>query len=117
MKLTDKIRNYSFATSLQPTQHKTYREYEALSYLKYSFPELFSKLSKAEAPDLQDADGEIGVEVTWGSSPDNELITAESNKYHLATEKNKQRILERIREHGGDRRGSVSKGDDEPCAN
>ena len=108
MKLTDNIRNYSFATSLQSAQQKTYREYEALSLLKYSFPELFSKLRKGDAPDLQDSDGRIGVEVTWGSSPENELIASESNKYTRATEENKRGILERIREHGGDRKGSVT---------
>ena len=56
MKLTASIRNYQFTNSLQASQHKTYREYEALAVLKFSFPELFSNLHKAEAPDLQDSD-------------------------------------------------------------
>ena len=108
MKLTDNIRNYTFNTSLKPEQHKTYREYEALAVLKYSFPELFSNLHKAEAPDLQDSEGSIGVEVTWGSSPNNELINNESAKYPQATEANRIKILNRIREHGGDRRGPIT---------
>jgi len=109
MRLTDDIRNYQFSpTPLQSQQHKTYREYEALAVLKYSFPEMFSSLHKAEEPDLQDSAGEIGVEVTWGGSPVNELINSESAKYPHATEENKEKILNRIREHGGDRIGPIT---------
>lgn len=104
MNLRDDIRNYQVTSALPSELIKTSREYLALAILKYSFPERFSKIHKAEAPDLQDSDGEIGVEVTWGGDPRNEIITGESIKYsHAKTEADKERCLHIIRMNGGDR--------------
>ena len=77
-----------------------------LSYrnIQYSFPERFSKLQKSEAPDLQAPDGNLAIEVTWGGSPQDELISGESLKYSKAkTEAEKKIILQKIRRNGGDR--------------
>ena len=69
MNLRDEIRNFQVTSALPRELMKTSREYETLAILNYSFPERFSKLHKAETPDLQDDDGELGVEVTWGAVP------------------------------------------------
>ena len=102
--LRDEIRNYKVTSALPTELMKTSREYDVLAILKYSFPERFSKLRKAEAPDLQDPYGELGVEVTWGGSPRDELISGESLKYSKAkTVAAKERSLQKIRENGGNR--------------
>ena len=91
-------------TPLPSEDHKTYREYEALAMLKYLLPEQFANLHKAEAPDLQDTEHSLGVEVTYGGSQEDELISGESIKYSQArTDKERERIREKIQQHDGDR--------------
>ena len=104
MNITDDIRNFQVKTALQPEKIKTSREYRTLAILKYSFPEKFSKLHKAEAPDLQDDEGELGIEVTWGGSPKDEMISGESYKYvHAKTEADRKNCLQKIQKNGGNR--------------
>ena len=104
MNLRNEIRNFQVTTALSAELIKTSREYNVLAILKYSFPERFSKLHKAEAPDLQDDDGTLAVEVTWGGSPRNALISGESLKFsHAKTEAEKERSLRIIRKNGGER--------------
>ena len=104
MHFSEEIRNYEVMTALPSKDIKTSREYFALSVLKYSFPDQFSNLKKGEAPDLQDMEGSLGVEVTWGGSERDELISGESYKYsHAKTEKDRERCLRIIRQNGGDR--------------
>ena len=52
-----------------------------MAILKYSFPDRFAGLRKAEAPDLQYAKRNLGIEVTSALSPRDEQITGESIKY------------------------------------
>lgn len=104
MNLRDEVRSFQVTTALSTELIKTSREYNVLAILKYSFPDCFTKLHKAEAPDLQDDDGNLAVEVTWGGSPRDELISGESLKYtHAKTEVEKVRSLQKIRKNGGDR--------------
>lgn len=106
MILTDEIRCFSVSSALPPEKIKTYREYWALAVLKYSFEEKYSKLHKAESPDLQDDDGELGVEVTSGISPCDEIISGENYKYtHAKSEVDKMVCIEKIKKAGGDRSG------------
>lgn len=103
MNLRDDIRNYEVISALPMELIKTSREYKVLAFLKYSFPERFSRLQKSEAPDLQEPDGNLAVEVTWGGSPRDELISGESLKYdHARTEAEKEKCLHKIRKNGGD---------------
>lgn len=104
MNLRDEIRNFQVTTALSTKLIKTSREYKTLAILKYSFPDRFAKLHKAEAPDLQDDSGNLAVEVTWGGSPRDELISGESLKYsHAKTEAEKEKCLQKIRKNGGNR--------------
>lgn len=104
MNLTDKIRNYQVKTPLPPGKIKTSREYEVLAILRYSFPERFAGLCKAEAPDLQDAKINLGIEVTSALSPRDEQITGESIKYsHAKTEAEREKCLRIIHDCGGTR--------------
>ena len=104
MNLRDDIRNYEVISALPTELIKTSRKYKVLAFLKYSFPERFSRLQKSEAPDLQEPDGNLAVEVTWGGSPRDELISGESIKYDYARkETKKKKCLQKIRKNGGDR--------------
>ena len=104
MHFTDKIRNYEVTAALPMEDIKISREYYALAVLKYSFPEQFSGLRKGESPDLQDVEAGLGVEVTWGGSPRDEIINGESYKYsHAKTDKDREKCLQQIRRNGGDR--------------
>ena len=103
MRLTDEIRDYQVTAALPSEIIKTAREYEALAVLKFSFPDFFSDLHKDEAPDLQDPGGVLGVEVTWGGSPNDEKINGESKRYyHAKTNAEREKALKKIRENGGD---------------
>lgn len=108
MILRDEIRNYPVTKPLPSELIKTSEEYRTLAILKYSFPDRFSKLHKDESPDLQDSIGEIGVEVTSGESPSDHLITGESIKYrHSKSETEKEKILRKIQDNGGDINGCI----------
>lgn len=102
--LTEEIRNYQVSSALPAETIKYSREYQVLAILKYSFGNEFGCLHKGEGPDLQDSEGNIGVEVTWGGSPAAEKISGESVKYsHARTQKEREKCLRVIRENGGDR--------------
>lgn len=104
MNITDYIRNYQVKGQISSELVKISREYFVLAALKYSFPERFSDLCKAEAPDLQDKKHSLGIEVTWGDSPVNEQINGESIKYSRAkTAEEKVKCLEKIKQNGGNR--------------
>lgn len=104
MILSDKIRNFDVIEPLPSEAHKTCREYEALAMLKFLLSEQFENLHKADAPDLQDPEHSLGVEVTWGGSEDDEKISGESIKYSNAqSDQERKRILKKIRALGGDR--------------
>lgn len=104
MVFTDRVYNYTVEKALSPDKIKTSREYYVLAVLKYLCPEVFSQLEKSETPDLQNRDGLLGVEVTWGGSPRDEIINGENYKLRYAkTEKQRERCLETIRKEGGNR--------------
>ena len=52
-----------FDKPLSRRKHKDYNEELALLILKQYFPGQFSNLTKKDAPDLQDINGRIGIEV------------------------------------------------------
>ena len=52
-----------FDKPLSRRKHKDYNEELALLILKQCFPGQFSNLTKKDAPDLQDINGKIGIEV------------------------------------------------------
>ena len=52
-----------FDKPLSRRRHKDYNEELALLILKQCFPGQFSNLTKKDAPDLQDINGRIGIEV------------------------------------------------------
>lgn len=110
MELSDEIRNYQVYTALPTELMKTAREYKALAILKYSFPDRFAYLRKAEAPDLQDVNSNMGIEVTSAISPCDEQITGESIKYSRAkTDAERMECLRIIKNCGGTR-DSISTG-------
>lgn len=61
---TEKIENKKFAVPIEAKLQKYSQEYRVLSTLRYLFPNRFEKMVKGEAPDLQDKENGIGIEVT-----------------------------------------------------
>ena len=104
MVLSDEIRNYKVSFPLPAKMVKISREYNVLAILKYALPEQFSNLHKAEKPDLQDTESNLGIEVTSAISPLNEQITGESIKYsHAKTDAERAECLRIIKNCGGTR--------------
>ncbi|MDE5716601.1 MAG: hypothetical protein K2I53_03095 [Lachnospiraceae bacterium] len=61
---TDRIKNKQFAMPIKSELLKHSQEYRALAILRYLFPNRFEKMVTGEAPDLQDNENDIGIEVT-----------------------------------------------------
>ena len=90
MTMKDTINSYVFRPIKSKEEQKKVREYYSLAVLRYAFPDMFSGLRKREAPDLQDENKGMGVEVTWGGSENDEQITGESIKYDNAKTEGKK---------------------------
>ena len=61
---TDRIKNKKFPKAINSSDIKHSQEYRVLATLRYLFPEKFKKMIKGDAPDLQDIESGIGIEVT-----------------------------------------------------
>lgn len=106
MELTDEIRNYTVTKALPFELMKTSEEYYVLGVLKYCNPIQFGNLHKSEAPDLQDREGFLGIEITNALSQQDRQISGESLKYlHAKKETERERALKRIWMNGGDYNG------------
>lgn len=108
MFIRDEIKNYTVTKPLPAGLIKKAEEYKALAILKHSFPDRFARMHKDESPDLQDSDGDLGVEVTSGESTSDHIITSESIKYrHSKSEVEKEKILKKIQNNGGNIDGYI----------
>ena len=71
-----------------------------LGVLKHSFPNRFSCVYKAEAPNLHDEEDKLGIEVVSELLPQDERISYGSTKYSRAnTEEQRQRCENIIQEY------------------
>lgn len=101
MELNDRIRNRHFGCDLDSHFWKTSNEYTALACLKYCFGEKYRHLRKAEAPDLQDAENSVAIEVTDSITPNDAQIIGEFTKLsQVNSEKQKEKCREKIIQNG-----------------
>ena len=101
MELNDRIRNRHFGCDLDSHFWKTSNEYTALACLKYCFGEKYRHLRKAEAPDLQDAENSVAIEVTDSVTPNYAQIIGEFTKLsQVNSEKQKEKCREKISRNG-----------------
>lgn len=100
MKLfTDRVNRKDFANRIDAELLKKSQEYRVLGTLQFIFTEKFDKLSVSEAPDLQDADGNVGVEVTTAVSESDMKASSAFCSYKKAVdEKSKKRAERKISE-------------------
>ena len=98
MKLfTDRVNMKDFADRIDPELLKKSQEYRVLGTLQFIFTEKFDKLSVSEAPDLQNANGDIGVEVTTAVSENDMKASSAFCFYQKAVdEKSKKRAERKI---------------------
>lgn len=61
---TEIVKNKEFETAIKPSLIKHSQEYRVLATLRYLYPSKFDKMVTGEAPDLQDCEKGIGIEVT-----------------------------------------------------
>ena len=101
MELNDRIRNRHFGCVLDSHFWKTSNEYTALACLKYCFGEKYRHLRKAEAPDLQDAENSVAIEVTDSVTPNDAQTIGEFTKLsQVNSEKQKEKCREKISRNG-----------------
>lgn len=101
MELNDRIRNRHFGYVLDSHFWKTSNEYTALACLKYCFGEKYRRLRKAEAPDLQDAENSVAIEVTDSVTPNDAQIIGEFTKLsQVSTEEQKEKCRKKIIQNG-----------------
>lgn len=61
---TEIVQNKKFEAAIKPCLLKHSQEYRVLATLRYLYPAKFDKMITGEAPDLQDCENGIGIEVT-----------------------------------------------------
>lgn len=61
---TEIVKNKKFEAAIKPCLLKHSQEYRVLATLRYLYPTKFDKMVTGEAPDLQDCENGIGIEVT-----------------------------------------------------
>ena len=106
MELTDEVRNKNFEYVLDTHLWKTSDEYFALAVLKFCYGERYQYLKKGEAPDLQDIENSIAIEVTNSILPNDAQIVGEFTKLQqVKTEKEKERCREKIVTNGAQLEG------------
>lgn len=101
MELNDRIRNRHFGYVLDSHFWKTSNEYTALASLKYCFGEKYRHLRNAEAPDLQDVENSVAIEVTDSVTPNDAQIIGEFTKLsQVITEEQKEKCRKKIIQNG-----------------
>ena len=102
MELTDKIKNKSYDKSLDSHLWKTYQEFLCLAVLKYVFGNEFQSFHHADAPDLQDQDNKIGIEVTQAVEPKDAQTSGEHIRFFESDNKNiRAKSRSKIESNGG----------------
>lgn len=60
---TNLVKEKKFGSAIKSEIQNTSQEYKVLAILRYLYPQYFSTMLKKEAPDLQDDEKSIGIEV------------------------------------------------------
>ena len=100
MKIPDEIRNKMFERPLSPGLWKTSTEYTALALLKFCEGEPYRFMRHADAPDLQDLNRNVGIEVTEAITKEQAQVNGEFVKLSESNDpnekdKSRQIILDR----------------------
>ena len=102
MELTDRIKNRSYSKSLDSHLWKTYQEFLCLAVLKYVFGNEFQSFHHADAPDLQDQNNRVGIEVTQAIEPKDAQTSGEHIRFFESDNKNvRAKSRSKIESNGG----------------
>lgn len=87
MELTDRIKNRSYSKSLDSHLWKIYQEFLCLAILKYVYGDKYQSFHHADAPDLQDQNNGIGIEVTQAIEPKDAQTSGEHIRFFESNDK------------------------------
>ena len=102
MELTDRIKNKSYDKSIDSHLLKTYQEFLCLAVLKYVCGDEYQSFHHADAPDLQDQNNKIGIEVTQAIEPKDAQTAGEHIRFFESDDKNiRAKSRSKIEANGG----------------
>lgn len=102
MELTEKIKNKSYNKSIDSHLLKTYQEYLCLAVLKYACGGEYQSFHHADAPDLQDQNNRVGIEVTQAIEPKDAQTSGEHIRFFESSDKNiRAKSRSKIESNGG----------------
>ena len=105
MVITDRVKNKKFTEYMDVKLYTAKIEYEAIAFINCFFSERFGKLYRADAPDIQDENGEWGIEVVKVVSENDGRLEGETARYLRAIKENnkleQQKYSQKIERDGG----------------
>ena len=94
---TDLVKKKEFSTSINSGIQKRSQEYKVLAILRYLYPQKFSTMINGEAPDLQDNENGVGIEVV-SAAQENDMRA--SRAFSELKGRDNEKSEERIRASG-----------------
>ena len=97
---TDLVKKKVFSSSMNPSIQKHSQEYKVLAILRYLYPQKFSTMIHGEAPDLQDNENGVGMEVVSAASENDMRASRAFSELHQTKGGDNEKSEERIRASG-----------------
>lgn len=97
---TDLVKGKKFSSPINSGIQKHSQEYKVLAILRYLYPQKFSTMINGEAPDLQDSENGVGIEVVSAAQQDDMRASRAFSELHQTKGVNDEKNEERIRASG-----------------
>ena len=97
---TDLVKKKEFSTSINSGIQKHSQEYKVLAILRYLYPQKFSTMINGEAPDLQDNENGVGIEVVSAAQENDMRASRAFSELHQTKGGDNEKSEERIRASG-----------------
>lgn len=97
---TNLVKKKNFASSIKPSIQKYSQEYKVLAILRYLYPQKFSTMINGEAPDLQDNENGVGIEVVSAAQENDMRASRAFSELHQTKGGDNEKSEERIRASG-----------------
>ena len=97
---TDLVKKKEFSSSINPSIQKHSQEYKVLAILRYLYPQKFSTMISGEAPDLQDNENGVGIEVVSAAQENDMRASRAFSELRQTKGGDNEKSEERIRASG-----------------
>ena len=97
---TDLVKKKEFSSSINASIQKHSQEYKVLAILRYLYPQEFSTMINGEAPDLQDNENGVGIEVVSAAQENDMRAFRAFSELHQTKGGDNEKSEERIRANG-----------------